>query len=680
MVSDEKGINLLPHDIRSRRNKSKKTKKASSFLHDVDYTEPEGEVRGTKSEVRGEEKPARGWSASGGKEKLGFFSRLFGGSKKDTKAKDKSDKKSQKQNRDLPVGKPLSSALFATEDKKVQGSQPEDGQSSAERLEAQNEDKREGKKQKLTTDLSDSTDFAEKPARGSAQREVRSVPGEKEEQKAIKPIQIKPIKIYSPAPSSVLKNVDEKKIQGPSKKSKGFFSKIFSVFFKSKKDKDQNFKNSESTLSTQPPLNPPLNTGGESRSAMFEKTTRVPKKKINIEYSTPQLNGESKGIEADKVQSLHNPDFLNFKPVETLEDVVKDSKKKKKSFWSRIFLSKSKEEKVQGSQPESGQPLAEKFKAQSKGKEEKRTEKPAKGWSASGRKKKGPGIFKRMFTRKKKLDIDSSSSADKSADSADSADKKEAEKKKEETKDKKQSSSAKAMEDKEIAPVIEAKEINKPKDNKPSLVNTIEEKGLKGLTQAPVHKKDSHDVNLLSAEYSQRFAQGNPKMAIITSVVSVVLIIALAWAGLHLYEVKGKSKTEEIVSINNALRETISTYREIEKEDKDLALRISTITKLLDNHITWKSFLERLEDSTIPEVTYVSMGASTKGSISISAIAKDYTSMARQITVFETDAPWIEQVFVTSASLSEDKTGKASGVVFDMLIVINSEALQYAEE
>jgi hypothetical protein len=607
MTPDEKGINLLPQDRRTVRNKSKKTSKNSSALG-VDYTDPNDTEIGFIPKEK----------------KQGFLGRIFGKNKGDKKVEQKKDDKEiQKKVRDLPVGKPLSSALFAS-----------------------------------------SNQLTQNPT----------------EDNNAKPSQIKPIKVPSKIPvEEKEKNLSKNKVETNKEKKETFFSKIFSIFSKKKTEENK----PKDISQTQ-----------DIASEMFEKTTRVPKRKISIEYVPAKLNGTTQGINAGRVQSLHNPDFLNSKPVDTIESEIDKSKKEKelkRSFFSKIFSRKSKidskekenikekkEEKVLNTVKVV--PVATRPEGTKKEGSITKSADLVSGANNNPEKKKKTGLFRKIsraiFSRKK---IVEKVGDNKGTEFLDKTTQEKSKIKLEENKVTQEKQDTPITKQPETPITIDAKEVAKNKDAKTSLANNIAKKGLKGLTQAPIHKKDLHDVNLLSAEYSQRFSKGNPKMAIITSVVAVVLVIVFGWVALHLYGIKGKSKTDEVVVINDALRQTISTYSAIEKEDKDLARRIKTISKLLDNHIAWKSFLQRLEESTIPEVTYVSMGASTKGSIGISALAKDYTSMARQITVFETDADWIEEVFVTSASLAEDKTGKVNGVAFDVLVVINNNALQYIE-
>ncbi len=685
MTKDEKGINLLPHDIAGGSSRKKKGSSPASF----EYTNPEDESFFAKASKDKKEK------------KPGFFSRLFGRSKKSKASRsdlqDKREKvqKEQKKTRDLPVGKPLPSLLFS------------------------NSNKANNQKKSIARPLSTPQKLEEKKDAAQFQKKIE-----------IKPLKLVPIvkkkpttdeeKVQGSQPKAGQPLAERFKVQSEDKKEgkkKGFFVRLKSIF--SRKSKSHKKKHHKSQ---------PLPSGKPLPSAMFKgAVTHVPKKKLIIEYTSPKVS-QSIGVEAQKVHTLHNPDFLHTKPLKKIDKDEIHKKEKKPSLLRRIFSRKKKkqgiptmksqkalqikpipiirlkpessfvnsasvatsakgvasedkkegkkitdEEKVQGSQPKAGQPLAERFKVQSEDKKEGKKKGffsrifKRKSKKSQEQKKQKPILHKQILESKTGVAPNLLSQTKPTTDSTTDE-------------EKVQGSRFKVQgggEEKKKTTTDQSKEIKEKEKAESTTVGAILSNGKKGLTQAPVHKKDSHDVNLLSAEYSQRFVQGNPKKALAISVVSVVLIIGLTYAALHLYQTKSQSKVDEVASINTALAETIATYKDLENEDKDLARKISAIKKLLDNHIAWKSFLDRLEEQTIPEITYISMGASTKGTIVISALAKDFTGIARQITVLQEHAPWADKVSMTSASLAEGDGGEVVGVAFDMVITINIDALEY---
>jgi len=151
-------------------------------------------------------------------------------------------------------------------------------------------------------------------------------------------------------------------------------------------------------------------------------------------------------------------------------------------------------------------------------------------------------------------------------------------------------------------------------------------------------------------------------------------LIALIYAGLSAYSVSARNRIEKTQAISSALKETIATYKSLDDEDSSLRKKLDIVSELLLKHISWHSFLGKLEQETIPEVAYMSMAASSEGAISITALAKDYTSLARQMTVFQ-NTEWIERIDVTAASLIEDTATIPGGVSFDMQIFIDKNIL-----
>jgi len=194
----------------------------------------------------------------------------------------------------------------------------------------------------------------------------------------------------------------------------------------------------------------------------------------------------------------------------------------------------------------------------------------------------------------------------------------------------------------------------------------------KQVTNAPIHRTNKYDVDLLTKEYIGEFEQINPYAFLgVCSALSLVSGIILL-LGSFAYEMRVKISIEREKNLNIALGETIKTYGELEKEDGILSKKVEALSLLLKNHISWKDFLEKLEKETIPEVSYVDMAASTSGSVSISAVAKDYTSLARQMTVFQ-KVEWIKKLDITGASYSKDTDSADQGVSFDMTITVDKQ-------
>ncbi|MAG28581.1 hypothetical protein CL632_00325 [bacterium] len=221
-----------------------------------------------------------------------------------------------------------------------------------------------------------------------------------------------------------------------------------------------------------------------------------------------------------------------------------------------------------------------------------------------------------------------------------------------------------------------------PKEQKPQEKNTTASAvagfAKSGQTQAPVHRTSSFDVNLLTAEYTRDFQQGNPMAALGAWAGGAILIIGLAFGSLYIYESRSQLNVDEEKKIVAALNQTISTYSSLEGEDVELRKKVNSASELLEDHISWSSFLKQLEGETIPEVTYINIAASTKGLMNISALAVDYTALARQITVYQKTA-WVVDISITSASFVEETVTSPEGVVFDIQLEIDTDILALSQ-
>lgn len=187
------------------------------------------------------------------------------------------------------------------------------------------------------------------------------------------------------------------------------------------------------------------------------------------------------------------------------------------------------------------------------------------------------------------------------------------------------------------------------------------------------------DVNLLSGEYAQAFVPQNQKFVFTTAVTATALVILLSYAGVYLYQVNKESSTRATAQINEELKKTMASYAPLEAEDTALQKKVAGLTGLLANHVSFKSFLERLEAATIPEVTYTMIALSRSGDMSLTALATSYTALARQLAILQKDTPWVQSAIITAASLARDNQAHARGVEFEVSIKIDPAVFKLSE-
>ncbi len=183
--------------------------------------------------------------------------------------------------------------------------------------------------------------------------------------------------------------------------------------------------------------------------------------------------------------------------------------------------------------------------------------------------------------------------------------------------------------------------------------------------------RPSFGVNLLHEEYAQAFHKQNQKSVFLSAIAGTVLLIILAYVAIHLYQARSAASARATSAVNQKLEAAIASYNVLDKDDKALARKVTALKSLLDKHISLRAFLEKLEAVTIAEVSYLSIAASQEGGVTITALARDYTALARQITVFQEAAPWVRSAVVASAALSRDTQGQALGVEFDLTLMVD---------
>lgn len=186
-------------------------------------------------------------------------------------------------------------------------------------------------------------------------------------------------------------------------------------------------------------------------------------------------------------------------------------------------------------------------------------------------------------------------------------------------------------------------------------------------------------VNLLPEEVLAKF---EPRKKIITLGIVILICIGaiiLIYGGMAWYQSRIMSKTQEVAGQIEDVDKEIVTYEEVRKESLALKNKLDKIQNLLDQHVYWSEFLEALEKYTLEDVYYTSLAGDIGGKITLIAVGRNFESVAQQYVVFKQAQDFVENVVITSASLStslstsgEGEEAK-SGVNFTIDLTINPD-------
>lgn len=136
---------------------------------------------------------------------------------------------------------------------------------------------------------------------------------------------------------------------------------------------------------------------------------------------------------------------------------------------------------------------------------------------------------------------------------------------------------------------------------------------------------------------------------LIGSVMGALIVVAgiFLWLGTQInnYQQQLTVTQDQITNLVEQIVEQKSVIEGIEQTNQ----QVNLTQQLLDNHIYWTKFFQWLEGVTLPNVYYSGFMGDIAGKFSLSASAKDYTTLAQQLLLLQSNDQ-IGQVSVSEAS------------------------------
>lgn len=118
-------------------------------------------------------------------------------------------------------------------------------------------------------------------------------------------------------------------------------------------------------------------------------------------------------------------------------------------------------------------------------------------------------------------------------------------------------------------------------------------------------------------------------------------------------------KTKEIRLLQEELslmEEKNSRFYDLLQNIANYERNISYAEELFKTHPRWTSFLAFLEKYTLPEIYYRDLSADLSGEITLPAVAKNFSSMIKQLVVFQSADEYVEEVKFSGFNfLTEEK-------------------------
>jgi len=201
------------------------------------------------------------------------------------------------------------------------------------------------------------------------------------------------------------------------------------------------------------------------------------------------------------------------------------------------------------------------------------------------------------------------------------------------------------------------------------------EKVLKPLEEKPVEfKKPSIEVTLMpKTEIKPEEMPLKKRLMIGLGIVTIFgCILGGLYLGLFFYEKNFERKIKIIENEEKKLKEEIAVYEKDKKEAQELQERFQAMEKILSEHIYWTNFFEQLEKNTVSDVYYTDFMGSSNGAVSLSAVGKNYTSVAKQLVAFR-EADFVESVSITGATAQVGTAGEVTEVNFEIQLKVKPQ-------
>ncbi len=216
-----------------------------------------------------------------------------------------------------------------------------------------------------------------------------------------------------------------------------------------------------------------------------------------------------------------------------------------------------------------------------------------------------------------------------------------------------------------------------PKKEEPAMTFTEESGAKLHQPEVPAVESASPTVNLVpeSVRSSER---GQPWILAAIALLIVVAIWFVA-AGITITHVKNVeqevfAKTQELTKVNTLIKEQDAAKQASQKLQKQFV----AVKGLIENHVYWSPFFQKLEETTIPDVYYVRINISQTGEVVLRAVAKSYAAAARQIRAFEKTPSFVDGVTVKEAvvELQPESILPVPIVAFDISLDLEDSLLK----
>lgn len=197
--------------------------------------------------------------------------------------------------------------------------------------------------------------------------------------------------------------------------------------------------------------------------------------------------------------------------------------------------------------------------------------------------------------------------------------------------------------------------------------------------------KEMHDgrravtVNLATKEIMKETAKRIGRKSVRSIIISAVASLAasaLLYGGVLIY---GQMQKRTFEAVTSPLDEINKEIGALESKSKDLIAfqsKLVAVKSLFDEHVYLSDIFRKLEETTLPEVSYTNVSVAPNMAVSVNGVANSYTTLGRQLLAFNRAKEFIARAEISSASAVLGSNGQISGVNFDMNLTLQKDTVK----
>ena len=182
--------------------------------------------------------------------------------------------------------------------------------------------------------------------------------------------------------------------------------------------------------------------------------------------------------------------------------------------------------------------------------------------------------------------------------------------------------------------------------------------GSKNIIQTEGAKEDiigmDWEVNLIPEDSQEKNIPVSIILFLIMSVVISGALVFGGWLWASYYHNTISTTISEIDAEISLIEADISQYSQLQEDARIIQNKITSVQDLLDKHIYWSEFFNKLEFYTITDVYYSSMSVDINGAVTLSAVGSSYENAVKQLMVMEKANDYITKVTISDITFQND--------------------------